>query len=150
MAAFVSTTAEKRELVNNNAFNVAGGVYTRVFTFTIPSTAGATDTCELVNVKIPAGTVILGAHTISSGANGNSTTMSLETTTTTAVIAAATAYATSWTSQAVTTPLATTTAEETLTVTLAVGVPSVTTTITVNLICASLGAPASGQTTYTV
>jgi len=110
----------------------------------------ATDTSELTSIKIPAGTVVLACTTYSTGANGNSTTLALKTTTTGAVFGAATAYAAdTWKTQAVTTPLVTTTAEETVTVTNAVGAPSVATTITVSLVCASLGTVAAPYSTFT-
>lgn len=152
MATYISSAqTELKEKANAPQNAILGGVYQRVFEFTIPSTAGATDTSELTSIKIPAGTVILACQTYSSGANGNSTQIALKTTTTGAVFGAATAYAAStWKTQAVTTPLATTTAEETVTVTNSVGAPSVATTITVSLVCASLGAADAGLTTYTI
>ena len=152
MATYTSSSqTELKEKVNAPQNAIVGGVYQRVFSFTIPATAGATDTSELTDIVIPAGTVVLSCTTYSSAANGNSTTLAFSTTSTGAVFGAATAYAAStWKTQAVTTPLVTTTADETVTVTNAVGAPSVATTITVSLVCASLGAHAAGQTTYTI
>lgn len=152
MAAFVTTIAEKKELINTPMNTTVGGVYVRTFTFTIPANTGATDTCAVPasSFVLPAGTVVLSCTTKANTTNTNSTQIALKATTSTAVFAAATAWvADTWVTQAVTTPLAAV-VDDTITVTLSVGAaPATATTVQVSLVLAAIGSPAVAYTTYT-